>query len=218
MKGSSGCYPECCRRSLLFSIRVEPRVRKYLGWVGSTLCKLPGVKCQANGKPLFVSDDGEKPGAGEKVRKSLKIVQTNRRSHLESTSLSETRSKKSGAGERIRKDVKIVETNRRSPLESTKAARNEPKTERKNGQKIMQFGREIGQITRLRARVSHHFSAFRGMPPRGERTAKPKKSRVTRLAAARLLKVWKNRWPCHSERSEESAFLCFQADKCRCFA
>jgi hypothetical protein len=24
--------------------------------------------------------------------------------------------------------------------------------------------------------------------------------------------------PCHSERSEESAFLCFQADKCRCFA
>ena len=25
-------------------------------------------------------------------------------------------------------------------------------------------------------------------------------------------------WPCHSQRSEESAFLCFQAGKCRCFA
>ena len=24
--------------------------------------------------------------------------------------------------------------------------------------------------------------------------------------------------PCHSERSEESAFVCFQRDKCRCFA
>jgi len=36
--------------------------------------------------------------------------------------------------------------------------------------------------------------------------------------AERLRSCEKIEWPCHSERSEESAFLCFQADKCRCFA
>jgi hypothetical protein len=68
-----------------------------------------------------------------------------------------------------------------------KVARNEPKTKPKNGQKIMQFAREIGQMTRKRARVSHPFSAPYGLPPQGGQTANLEKSRVTRLAAARLL-------------------------------
>ena len=119
VKGSGGFHPEPCERSPVFSFGIRPRARKYLGWVGSTFCELSAVTCQAKGKPIYVSDDGGKPGAGERVRTNLKIVPTNRISHLGSTSLSQTRSKESGAGERVRKNHKIVPTNRISHLEST---------------------------------------------------------------------------------------------------
>jgi hypothetical protein len=88
VKGLSGCHPEQGEGSAqsLFPLRVEPAIRKCIdnSWLMSSLCGLPGVIYQPNGKLLLASDGVEKPGAGERVRKNAKIVGTNPRSPLES--------------------------------------------------------------------------------------------------------------------------------------
>jgi len=88
VKGPGGFHPDRQGGApqFLFSVRIEPRDRKYLDNSGLifSLCGVPDVINQPRCKVLFAADEAEKPGTGEAVRKDVKIVGTNPRSHLES--------------------------------------------------------------------------------------------------------------------------------------